>query len=106
VIACPLRDVDLHRPERGADVLEHQQRIGARLIGGAWGVVSVQTRPLIVLLVVPVREEHGDQTERIELGDRRLPRPSVPPRPTLRRSSSSIGVPSNFRSTATHSKSA
>ncbi len=51
------------RAERAADVLQHRQRLGTSAI--ARRLAAQAHQPLVFRLVVPVRQEHGHQRQRV-----------------------------------------
>ena len=62
----PASEIDFLRSEHGADVLQHRERFAAR--SGFRRVVAGQAdQPLILALVVPMREEHRHESKRIEV---------------------------------------
>lgn len=65
--ARPVREMELRRTERGAQILDHCERMDA--VGGALvSVFAEAQQALVVRLVVPVAEKYSHQTERVNLG--------------------------------------
>ena len=63
-------DVDLARTPGGADVLQHRERL--RALAALGPVLLRQAHQALVLaLVVPVRQEHGQQAQRVDVRARR-----------------------------------
>ena len=95
--------------EGGAEILQHEQWLAARGLVGRRAGFTQAHQPVVCRLVVPVRQEHGDQAQAIELGPRRPPFEgsmsvsSWKSQPS--KVSTSTALPVNFRSTDTASKS-
>src|SRR5688572_21558211 len=80
----PPRQIHLQRPERRAEVLDHRQGAGAGAGYERRGIIQAH-QTLVLALVVPVRQEHRRQPERIEIGAWRLRSIQLPPMPALSR---------------------
>ncbi len=66
----PFRKIDLARSPRRADVLQHRKR--PRALAAVGPVLFGEAHQALVLaLVVPVRQEHGQQAQRVDVRARR-----------------------------------
>ena len=74
---CHVAQIDAPVPERGAEVVNHEQRAAAGPIRFlAAGLLAAQ-EPLVVELVVPVAEQQHHQPQRVDVLTRRAAAPRI-----------------------------